>query len=162
MQIKQRNSVFFFFFKNPFFLKYHSTKLEVKDEKVGSRGEKEHTPLTQKVKLHKLKQSVTEWDHIPRYQGWLKKFIILWELVCTPAWRLVKSISLPWSNAPAHSKSWFLHHASTRWASHATAQPTSRASRSPQAVIPAVPFTGGSSLLFFHIQTDLSSEHDGL
>lgn len=85
MQIKQRNSVFFFFFKNPFFLKYHSTKLEVKDEKVGSRGEKERTPLTQKVKLHKLKQSVTEWDHIPRYQGWLKKFIILWELVCTPA-----------------------------------------------------------------------------
>lgn len=31
MQSKQGNSVFFFFFKSPLFLKYHSTKLEVKD-----------------------------------------------------------------------------------------------------------------------------------
>ena len=30
---------------------------------MGGRGEKEHTPLTQKVKLYKLKQFMIDQDH---------------------------------------------------------------------------------------------------
>lgn len=94
---------------------------------------------------------------------WLKEFTILQEPGLCAVWRSEPSNSLPWScNPPAHAKAWFLHHASAGRASHPTTRPTTGASRSPKAVIPAVAFSGSSSLLLFHIQADRASEHDGL
>lgn len=94
---------------------------------------------------------------------WLKELTILQEPGLCAVWRSEPSNSLPWScNPPAYAKAWFLHHASTGRTSHPTTRPTTGASRSLKAVIPAVAFSGSSSLLLFHIQADRASEHDGL